>query len=321
METFAAVCAGILIYCVIVILMQKRGTQNDSVRRRLDVICNVSKKTMIVDEELGKPFMDRFVKPALKSLTEKLSKLVPKSKEESQDAQKPQNNASKNQANSLKTKLMQAGFTISAAEYSVIRLFVVLGCALLFTVIGIVVKLPWSSVLLALFTGMFFGYTVMRYFLSMKITKRRQIIEQQLPEVLDLLSVSVEAGLGFEQAISHVTKSMEGPLIDELTVTSREMAMGRSRKDALLFLGERCGVEDIKMFAGAVVQAGQLGISMKNVLQSQAAAMRQTRKARIQEKASKISVKILIPMIMFIFPVIFIVLLGPAIVSIMKTLK
>lgn len=320
METFAAVCAGIFIYCVIVILMQKRGAQNDSVRRRLDVICNVSKKTVIVDEELGKPFLERFVKPALKSLTEKLSKLVPK-KEESQDAQKQQNNASKNQANSLKTKLMQAGFTISAAEYSVIRLFVVLGCALLFVVIGIVVKLPWSSVLLALFTGMFFGYTVMRYFLSMKITKRRQIIEQQLPEVLDLLSVSVEAGLGFEQAVNHVTKSMEGPLIDELTVTSREMAMGRSRKDALLFLGERCGVEDIKLFAGAVVQAGQLGISMKNVLQSQAATMRQTRKARIQEKASKISVKILIPMIMFIFPVIFIVLLGPALVSIMKTLK
>lgn len=321
METFAAVCAGIVIYCVIIILMQKRGAQNDSVRRRLDVICNVSnKKTVIVDEELGKPFLERFVKPALKSLTEKLSKLIPKSKEESQDAKKS-NSDSKNQTNSLKTKLMQAGFTISAAEYSVIRLFVILGCALLFAVIGIVAKLPFGSVLLVLLTGMFFGYTVMRYFLSMQITKRRQIIEQQLPEVLDLLSVSVEAGLGFEQAISHVTKSMEGPLIDELTVTSREMAMGRSRKDALLFLGERCGVEDIKMFAGAVVQAGQLGISMKNVLQSQAAAMRQTRKARIQEKASKISVKILIPMIMFIFPVIFIVLLGPAIVSIMKTLK
>lgn len=317
MDVFAAVCAGILIYCVIVILLQKRGAQYDSVQRRLDVICNVAKKTIIVDEELGKPLIDRFVKPALKSLTEKLSKLAPKK----EDAQSQQNSDSKSQINNLKKMLMQAGFTISAAEYSVIRLFVILGCALLFAVTGIVMEIPLGSVILAAFTGMFFGYTATRYFLTIQITKRKQAIEQQLPEVLDLLSVSVEAGLGFEQAISHVTRSMEGPLIDEFTVTAREMAMGRSRKDALLLLGERCGIEDIKLFAGAVVQAGQLGISMKNVLQSQAASMRQTRKARIQEKASKISVKILIPMIMFIFPVIFIVLLGPALVSIMKTLK
>jgi tight adherence protein C len=297
--------------------LQKRGAQYDSVQRRLDVICNVAKKTIIVDEELGKPLLDRFVKPALKSLTEKLSKLALKK----EDAQSQQNNDSKSQINNLKKMLMQAGFTISAAEYSVIRLFVILGCALLFAVTGIVMEIPVGSVILAAFTGMLFGYTATRYFLTIQITKRKQAIEQQLPEVLDLLSVSVEAGLGFEQAISHVTRSMEGPLIDEFTVTAREMAMGRSRKDALLLLGERCGIEDIKLFAGAVVQAGQLGISMKNVLQSQAASMRQTRKARIQEKASKISVKILIPMIMFIFPVIFIVLLGPALVSIMKTLK
>lgn len=317
MDGFVAICAGILVYSVIAILLQNKGVQVDSVRRRLDSISNNgSKKAFVMDEELGKPLLDRFIKPILKSVAEKMTKFIPKSNIEEAQA----NPAKNKQTNQLKKMLMQAGLTVSAAEYSVIRLFAIMATALLFSVAGIVIKIPWTSVMLAFLAGIFFGYTVMRYFLSMQITKRRQAIEQQLPEVLDLLSVSVEAGLGFEQAISHVTSSMEGPLIDELTVTSREMAMGRTRKDALIFLGERCDIEDIKSFAGAIVQAGQLGISIKNVLQSQAAAMRQSRKARIQEKASKISVKILIPMVMFIFPVIFIVLLGPAVVTIIKTL-
>ncbi len=314
MEWFAAACAGILIYSLIVILFQRIGEENDIVRRRLDSINNVSKQTFVIDEEMGKPLMDRLIKPMLKSFTEKLTKLASRSNDEGDN-----NSAKSQQINKLKKMLMQAGFTISVSEYSVIRIFIIIGTALLFAFIAAVLKAGWSNILLAFFVGLFFSFTVMRYFLSVRITQRRKAIEQQLPEVLDLLSVSVEAGLGFEQAINHVTNNMEGALIDELTVTYREMTMGRTRKDALTLLGERCGIEDIKSFAGAVIQAGQLGISIKNVLQSQAAAMRQSRKAKIQEKASKVSVKILIPMVMFIFPVIFIVLLGPAIVSIMKS--
>jgi tight adherence protein C len=152
------------------------------------------------------------------------------------------------------------------------------------------------------------------------IKRRNQQIEQQLPDVLDLLSVSVEAGLGFEQAVQHVTTNMEGPLIDELTVTYREMSMGRSRKDALALLAERCDIEEVKSFAGALAQAAQLGISIKNVLRSQSTAMRQSRRAKVQEKAMKVSVKMLFPMLIFIFPVIFIMLLGPAVVNVLKTL-
>ena len=109
-------------------------------------------------------------------------------------------------------------------------------------------------------------------------------MEQQLPDVLDLLSVSVEAGLGFEQAIHHITTNMNGPLIDELIVTYREMSMGRTRKDALTLFAQRCDIEEIKSFVGALIQAAQLGISMKNVLRSQSAAMRQARKQRCRKK-------------------------------------
>lgn len=308
MEGLVVLSAGILVYCLIVGSLLKTGEQADAVKRRLESISRGSSPAFQIDEELVLPLVDRLIKPMLKTLAEKCSHQWAETGEDSVKNKR------------LKRTLIQAGFTISPAEYMVIRLFVILGTVLLFCGAEIALKAPWQNVLLAFLAGLFFGYTGIRLFLSVHVTKRRQRIEKQLPEVLDLLSVSVEAGLGFEQSIGLVVKNMEGPLIDELTVTCREMAMGRPRKDALILLGERCGLDEVKVFVGAVVQAGQLGISIKNVLQSQSAAMRQTRKARIQEKASKISVKILIPMVLFIFPVIFIVLLGPAVISILKAL-
>lgn len=311
MEGLVVLSAGILVYCLIVGFLLKTGEQADAVKRRLESISRGSGPAFLIDEELVLPLVDRLIKPMLKTLAEKCSRRWAETGEDS---------AKSKRLIQLKRTLIQAGFTISTAEFRVIRLFVIFGAFLLFGGAEIALKAPWQSVMLAFLTGPLFGYTGIRLFLSVHVTKRRQQIEKQLPEVLDLLSVSVEAGLGFEQSIGLVVKNMEGPLIDELTVTSREMAMGRPRKDALILLGERCGLDEVKAFVGAVVQAGQLGISIKNVLQSQSAAMRQARKARIQEMASKISVKILIPMVMFIFPVIFIVLLGPAVISILKAL-
>jgi tight adherence protein C len=139
--------------------------------------------------------------------------------------------------------------------------------------------------------------------------------------VLDLLSLNVEAGLGFEQALLHVIEHFDGFLIDELMITHREITMGRTRREALTLFAERCGLNEVKSFVGAVIQAGQMGIPLKNVLRTQAAAMRTSRKNKIEEKAMKISVKILLPMVLFIFPVLFIVLLGPAVVKIINQFK
>lgn len=168
--------------------------------------------------------------------------------------------------------------------------------------------------------GAYGSFVALRFHLAKSITKRREIMERQLPDILDMLSVNVEAGLGFEQAMLHVINNFEGPMIDEFTITYREMSMGRDRAVALQLLGERCGIEDMKNFTGAVIQAWKLGISLKNILRTQATAIRQSRRNKVEEKAMKISVKILIPMVMFIFPVIFIMLLGPALINIMETL-
>lgn len=309
-----SLCAGILIYSLTIVLFEHVGVQADTVKRRLDSIGNNAPKSYILDEDMSRPLSERVFKPILKSLGDRLSRLrLP-------GADASDGTARNRQAAKLDTMLMQAGFSINAAEYSAIRLLVIVGTSLLFALAAAALRAGTTGIILTTLFGFFLAFTVMRYHLTLTITKRRRQIEQQLPDVLDLLSICVEAGLGFEQAINHVISNIKGSLIDELTVTYREMTMGRTRKDALILLGERCNVEEIQTFVSALVQAGQLGIPMKNVLRSQADAMRQARKAKIQEKSMKVSVKILIPMVLFIFPVIFIVLLGPAIIRIMQTL-
>jgi len=307
MSKLVALWMGLFIYSSVIVLFYKSGIRQDAIKKRLHWLSSSDKKGFVMDEELAKPIAERIIKPLIKEFSLKINKLA------------PQHNKSKNQRDEkLKKKLNQAGFGISAAEYRFYRLLFFGASMAFFTVIAFLLRLETRFIVLWALVGIYIGYAVARYHLALKITKRKKAMEQQLPDILDLLSVSVEAGLGFEQAIFYITNHFEGPMIDELTITYREMSMGITRREALTRLSERCDLEEIKSFVGALVQAGQLGISIKNVLRAQSNAMRQSRKNKIEEKAMKVSVKILIPMVVFIFPVIFIVLLGPAALSIIE---
>ncbi|MGB5824533.1 MAG: type II secretion system F family protein, partial [Proteocatella sp.] len=164
------------------------------------------------------------------------------------------------------------------------------------------------------------GYLVMILGLKRKIIKRNDVINMQLPEVMDLLSVSVEAGLGFDQAIKEVVETFKGPLIDELNTTKREMQLGRTKRAALMEMADRCQVEELSLFVSAVVQGEQFGISLKNILRTQSFSIRLRQRQRIEEKAAKLPVKIILPVAIFIFPVLFIVVLGPTMFNLMKSL-
>jgi tight adherence protein C len=301
MVVWIAAAGGALMFCLAVLCLAPVGMRQDRIKRRLDGILNHTQKVNILDEELNKPLSERIIKPALRTLVSKLEKLI------------PQKSRSKKKAGNekLKKTLRQAGFSISAGEYSLLRLFIIFGLAVLSGITCAAFGLGVRSLLGALF-GLYAGYVVMRFHLSSTISKRRKSMEEQTPDVLDLLSVNVEAGLGFEQALLHVIGHFEGPLIDELTVMYREMTRGRTRREALTLFAERCELNEIKTFAGAIIQAEQLGISIKNILRTQAAAMRTARRNKVEEKAMKISVKIILPMVGLIFPVLLIVLMGPA---------
>lgn len=150
------------------------------------------------------------------------------------------------------------------------------------------------------------------FWLKRQVSERQAVILKALPDTIDLLTVSVEAGLAFDAAVAKVTERGEGPLQDEFQHYLRLIRMGTPRRSAMKELGDRSGVPDLHAFATGIIQADQLGVSMSNVLRVQSDELRRKRRQRAEEKAMKAPIKMLFPLILFIFPSIFIVLLGPA---------
>ncbi|HEX3807126.1 MAG TPA: type II secretion system F family protein [Gaiellaceae bacterium] len=157
--------------------------------------------------------------------------------------------------------------------------------------------------------------------LTNRVRDRRDRIRGELPDALDLLAVSVEAGLGFDGAITKLTEHMKGALVDEFALTLGEMRIGESRHDALRKLAERVDVTELGSFVRSVVQADQLGISLGRILRVQAADSRLRRQAAAEEKAMKAPIKMLFPTAIFIFPAMFVVILGPAMLTLTHALK
>jgi len=156
----------------------------------------------------------------------------------------------------------------------------------------------------------------LNFYIARKITIRKKQIVKDLPYTLDLITVSVGAGLSFDGAMARVVANIKGELCDEFAKCLKETRMGIQRKVALRSMGERCDVNELSMFITAIIQADELGVSISKVLRIEADNLREKRKQTIREKAMKAPIKMLFPLIFFIFPSIFIILLGPVLVQI-----
>jgi tight adherence protein C len=157
--------------------------------------------------------------------------------------------------------------------------------------------------------------------IQMLARSRRERVCAELPDALDLLAVSVEAGLGFDAAVARVTEHMEGPLADELALVLGEMRVGEGRQEALKKLSARINAPELGAFVRAIIQADQLGISLGRILRVQAADTRLRRQAAAEERAMKAPIKMLFPTVLFIFPAMFLVVLGPAMMQLLTLLN
>lgn len=258
-----------------------------------------------LDAESNRSLNERFFQPLIHNFASKVAHFAPRG-QISQTTAKLEA-AGIVQWDSMEWKALQFAFAILIA-------LILFG---IFTVLG--VASFWRLEMLII--GFIIGYLLPDSWLKTKVRQRRQEIEETLPDILDLLTVSVEAGLGFDAALLKVVEKKTGVLALEFLRILQEIKMGRPRREALRDLSKRNPVEDLGNLIASLVQADQLGISISGVLRNQSKQIRQKRKQRAEERAQKAPVKMMIPLVFFIFPTVFIIVLGPAIIQVMEMLK
>jgi tight adherence protein C len=249
-------------------------------------------------------FRERVVAPAAKRLATIPLKLNPKTNVET-----------------IGARLQAAGLSqkITPASFLAIKGGGLIGGTVLATIVAAIG--PALAGIFLIPTLAAAGFKIPDVILSSKIRSRRDAIRSDLPDALDVLAVSVEAGLGFDGAVTKLTEHMTGPLVDEFSLLLSEVRIGESRQTALKSMATRVDAPELSAFVRAVVQADQLGISLGRILRVQAADSRLRRQSAAEEKAMKAPIKMMFPTVLFIFPAMFLVLLGPAVMNILKVLK
>jgi len=255
------------------------------------------------DKNENKAFSDRVIKPFYQSFSGALLKITPSHSLET-----------------LNKRLERAGFlkNNTAGKWLFTKSMVALAFSLMIGLLSFMVaKNIFKAIVLALLAMVVIN-NFFNFYLSRRIENRKKKILKDLPYTLDLITVSVEAGLSFDGAMSRVISNINGELCDEFAKSLKEIRMGIERKVALKKMGDRCEVKELSVFITAIIQADELGVSISKVLRIQSENLREHWKQVAREKAMKAPIKMLIPLILFIFPTIFIIILGPAVINMIK---
>ncbi len=294
-----AIVIIIMIVCSLglVVLGYRRANQDIVIEERLNQYGH-RQIASLEELEMEQPFQDRVVLPVLRRLSSIGQRFTPRSA-----------------MDGLRQELAEAGSPsgIGPTEYLGIRVATALTLSgmvfLLFLLSGaeILLGMGLAGFLLLL------GYMMPGFWLKRRISQRKKSVQQSLPDAIDLLTISVESGLGFDPALARVIEKWDNELTREFGRMLSEIRMGKSRREAMREMAKRVNVDDLNVFTSSMIQADQLGVSISQVLRVQSKQMRMRRRQRAEEQAHKAPVKMLFPMIFLIFPAIYIVLLGPAI--------
>jgi len=295
----------LLVLAVVILLVGARRPEKAIViEERLAQFGN--RVPSLEEVEMQQPFQQRILLPMLRSVSKRLSRFAP-----------AQNVAR------LRQQLLEAGAPrgLGPTEFTGLRFVIGGGLGALFFLLmlisgsSLLIMVGVPGVILVL------GYMMPGIWLSRRTKQRKYEITRALPDAIDLLTISVEAGLGFDPALSRVVEKWDNALTRELGRMLSEMRMGASRRDAMRDVVARVNVDDLNTFMGAVIQADQLGVSISQVLRIQSKQMRQRRRQRAEEQAHKAPLKMLFPMVFLIFPTIYIVILGPAIPRLIESFR
>ena len=297
----ALICAaGVLMFFIGISRTPSTNTAQ-MVQQRLSVYGG--EKPLTVEEiELQRPFSERVLRPMIEKLGSLLSRSTPQRARQD-----------------LLNRLELAGrpMNMTPEDFLAVRLVVAAIGAAAGLVLGLLFGNPVYLVI-ALAAGVILGYYAPVLWLKQKVDQRRADIQKGLPDALDLLVICVDAGLGFDAALARVTDKYKNALSDLLSKALREVSLGRPRLEALDEMGRSSGVEDLHNFIQAVIQSEQFGTGIGKILRIQADEMRRKRRQRAQERGAQATLKMMLPMVGCIFPTLWIVLLGPAVLILMR---
>jgi tight adherence protein C len=297
-----AVCVGGGILLLVVGLAA--GSAVDPVQARLTQLGSVQARNL-EELELQLPFSERTLRPLVGRLSRMGGRL-----------------GSASSTDVAEKRLAMAGNPgdLRVTDWMGVKMLVgVATSAILFLLFGLLMANLMEGVLLGA-VGLGIGFLLPEFWLRGRIKARQKIILKMIPDTLDLLTISVRAGLGFDAALAKVVEKLPGPLTDEFRRALAEVRVGKARRDALRDMVPRTNVAPLSAFIGAIIQAEQLGVSISKVLQVQSDQLRIERRQRAEEMAAKAPIKMLFPLVGCIFPSLFIVILGPALISIFQVI-
>lgn len=269
-------------------------------------LAQFAQRPMTLEEiEMQAPFAERFLRPFISGIARFIGRFTPSASLEA-----------------TQKRIIHAGLTgrLQATDFFGIKGFsaLVMGGLGIGLMVRVLPQAGTIGLFLGIIGGLVLGYYIPDLWLRGRETQRRDQVQRALPDAIDLLTISVEAGLGFDAAMQRMVEKADNALTREFGRVIAEMRMGVARRDALRALVERTGVQDLATFVTAIIQAEQLGASIANVLRIQAADMRVRRRQRAEVLAHQAPIKMLFPMVFLIFPPLLVVVLGPAIPSVLR---
>ncbi|MGN0383437.1 MAG: type II secretion system F family protein [Eubacterium sp.] len=307
---FLVVSYALLGLIIVFIILGSQGKNEDIKNRRIKVI------NQEIDDNPFKELNDSFVNRIFVPILNRVSKAL----DQAMNNEDKKRSKAISDAKTIERQLRLSGVKASVQGFQFFKTAFMSIVVVITLFIALILDIDLKFKLLVFLFGLVIGMMGPTLFLRLKVSSHQSAIRLQIPDAMDLLGTCIEAGLSFDASLLKVAEKMEGPFIDELLIVYNQIQMGKTRSEALHSLADGSDIPELKTFVAALIQANQLGIPINNVMKIQSEQLRDTRRQLAKEKGAKAPVKMMIPMLIFIFPCILVIVMGPTILQLLDML-